>query len=407
MVAFRKRSSPGGTSFALMMSAVVIWSLMASFAAAADGFQGKIMFAKLSYLGNASVAPFFLVFALRYSGWRGRITPVRMMLLWVIPVITIALAATNELHGLVWSSFGQITVAGETVLIYGHGLWYWISVVYYVSVVLTGTVVLARFAFRSQRLYALQTVVLLTGVALPWIGEAIYLSAANPFPGLNFPVIGFALTGALLIFGISRFKLFDIMPVAHAALLERMNDGLLVMDEKGRIVDVNLAAQAILGIGPQAIGLSALEALPILRPSLALAEGKEDFQVETPLPAADPTWYDLRISALRGRRGKLGGRMVILRNITERKQAENEKEWLIKELLAAMADIKVLRGLLPVCVNCRKIRDDKGYWSNIEQYVEEHSEAQFSHGLCDECMKKLYPDYVKDAEGEGEGSGGR
>jgi len=68
-------------------------------------------------------------------------------------------------------------------------------------------------------------------------------------------------------------------------------------------------------------------------------------------------------------------------------------EMTITELRRALSEIKTLRGIVPICASCKKIRDDKGYWSQVEVYVCEHSEAQFSHGICPDCVKKLYPDY--------------
>jgi hypothetical protein len=64
----------------------------------------------------------------------------------------------------------------------------------------------------------------------------------------------------------------------------------------------------------------------------------------------------------------------------------------------ALAQIKVLKGLLPICASCKKIRDDTGYWQQMESYIREHSEVEFSHGICPDCMRKLYPDYVKRKE---------
>jgi len=80
-------------------------------------------------------------------------------------------------------------------------------------------------------------------------------------------------------------------------------------------------------------------------------------------------------------------------DITERKQKEEEREKLIHELQDALSNIKMLRGLLPICSHCKKIRDDKGYWNQIESYIRDHSDAEFSHGICPQCMKKLYPDF--------------
>jgi len=79
--------------------------------------------------------------------------------------------------------------------------------------------------------------------------------------------------------------------------------------------------------------------------------------------------------------------------VQERRQAEQEKEVLITELQKALDEVKTLSGLLPICSTCKKIRDDKGYWNQIENYIGEHSEAQFTHSICPDCLVKHYPDY--------------
>ena len=78
--------------------------------------------------------------------------------------------------------------------------------------------------------------------------------------------------------------------------------------------------------------------------------------------------------------------------IETRKEAEAKKEMLIFDLQKTLKEVKALRGLLPICSSCKKIRDDKGYWNQIEAYISEHSEAQFSHGICPQCAEKLYGD---------------
>ncbi|MEW6366910.1 MAG: hypothetical protein AB1714_19965 [Acidobacteriota bacterium] len=78
--------------------------------------------------------------------------------------------------------------------------------------------------------------------------------------------------------------------------------------------------------------------------------------------------------------------------IERRKVAEGERDRVIQELQAAIAEVKTLRGLVPICSSCKSIRDDKGYWNRLEKYVQEHSHATFTHGICPECAKRLYPD---------------
>ena len=82
---------------------------------------------------------------------------------------------------------------------------------------------------------------------------------------------------------------------------------------------------------------------------------------------------------------------AVVRDITARKQTEAEHDMLIHDLQDALANVKSLSGLLPICASCKKIRDDKGYWSQVESYIQKHSDATFTHGICPDCIKKLYP----------------
>jgi two-component system, OmpR family, response regulator VanR len=88
----------------------------------------------------------------------------------------------------------------------------------------------------------------------------------------------------------------------------------------------------------------------------------------------------------------------LVNQIAERKKAEREKEKLIGQLRQALAEVKKLSGLLPICASCKRIRDDKGYWQQIEGYIRDHSEADFSHGICPECARRLYPDINPDED---------
>ena len=83
----------------------------------------------------------------------------------------------------------------------------------------------------------------------------------------------------------------------------------------------------------------------------------------------------------------------IIRDISERKQHEKERDALIDSLQKSLSKVRKLSGLLPICASCKKIRDDSGYWNQIEAYIRDHSEAEFSHGICPECSKRLYPEY--------------
>ncbi|MCA1766325.1 MAG: HAMP domain-containing protein [Desulfobulbaceae bacterium] len=106
-------------------------------------------------------------------------------------------------------------------------------------------------------------------------------------------------------------------------------------------------------------------------------------------------WWHMNDRAIEWIDGRIV-RLQVATDITERKKTEEERERLIAQLEEALAKIKTLSGFLPICSSCKMIRDDKGYWNQIESYIRDHSEAEFSHGICPECAKKLYPDFVDD-----------
>ncbi len=120
--------------------------------------------------------------------------------------------------------------------------------------------------------------------------------------------------------------------------------------------------------------------------------------VESPMLARDGRRLTLHwnCAPLEDATGQALGIIISGQDISERKLAETERERLITELTAALAQIKTLSGLLPICASCKKVRDDSGYWRQIETYVEQHSLAEFSHGLCPDCAQRLYPGIFQD-----------
>ncbi len=101
---------------------------------------------------------------------------------------------------------------------------------------------------------------------------------------------------------------------------------------------------------------------------------------------------------IKNEKGQITSVRVTIQNITERKRLEEDRERLIHDLQGALLKVKTLSGLVPICASCKKIRDDKGYWNQIESYISEHSSAEFSHSICPECARKLYPDLYEDED---------
>ena len=95
--------------------------------------------------------------------------------------------------------------------------------------------------------------------------------------------------------------------------------------------------------------------------------------------------------------GSRSGAVIVLRDITERREAEQERERLLNDIQSALARVKALSGMLPICAGCKNIRDERGQWQELETYIAAHSEAEFSHGLCPQCVRQYYPELEIDA----------
>ncbi len=187
----------------------------------------------------------------------------------------------------------------------------------------------------------------------------------------------------------------------YQLLFENSLDGIMLTAPDGSILDANPAACRIMGRTRAEIlqeGRQGLIDASDPRLAVMIAERQRTGRAHGELTAKlkDGTRFPVEISSVvfRGRDGELRT-CIIIRDITERKAAEEERERLIKELQEAMGRVKTLSGLLPICASCHRIRDQQGAWHNLEIYVRNHTEADFSHGICPECHRNLYPEYAQ------------
>jgi PAS domain-containing protein len=391
----RKRF-PGGTAFSAMMIGVVIWCLMAGTEASAIGSTAKIFLAKAGYLGVCSVIPLFVLFGFSYGG-RKPFSPAVVAALWIIPVTTLFLVTTNEWHSLVWTAFTRDPVSAHNLLRYSHGPWYWVWTVYCGVSTISATAVLVRSAQLSQRVYLRQSLILVTVVALPWAGELLYLLPGNPFPGLDIVSVGFALSGGFLFLGMQRFRLFDLVPVRRADLVERISEGLVVIDSGRRVVDINPAARSILGVGAHSLGRPAAEIFAGIPDILSCLQAGERETRRRITVATDPP-RSLDISVMPLRKGEAGsGRVLVVRESTAFDGVPAMDPSPAADSADASESVST-DSLVSVCASCEQVRDDSGNWISLAHYVKARWRVQFSHGLCDPCISKLYPEVDMDRD---------
>ncbi|MBU2514294.1 PAS domain S-box protein [bacterium] len=185
----------------------------------------------------------------------------------------------------------------------------------------------------------------------------------------------------------------------YTSLFERSLDPVIIYDLQGQLIDANLIGLELLGVTKEELSsINLFELMDQEQQKMLIQSNEEIVQYggqkelrEYKLRHKDGSnyWLEATGTAIY-EDGKLIAIQGLGRNITDRKKAEQEQKRLISKLLDALDNIKNLKGMLPICANCKKIRDDKGYWNQIESYIEEHSEALFSHGICPDCAEQLY-----------------
>jgi PAS domain S-box-containing protein len=336
--AWRRRDAPGGVYFALLMLMAAEWAFVNTAEFVSIGVSTKIWWSKLSYIGIVNISPLWFLFALSYSQRVNWYKQLRVISLWIVPLLIFVLVLTNEQHGLIWSSILPISDQAGARLIYKHGPAFWGGAAYFYLLLLLGTAILVRATLLSSHLYRQQVAMLLAGVAIPWLGNVVYLTGLDPLPGLDLTPIAFSLTGILVTWSIFRFHVFEVVPIARETVIENLNEGVLVLDEQDRVLDINPTARRMVeACLEEVIGKPAETALarwPVLVEYIhASLPAKGEF------PIFESLWLDIYVSPLYNEQGELAGRLVVLRDITRRKQAETSLQQYTYELESRNAEL--------------------------------------------------------------------
>ena len=340
IVAWQRRSAPGGLWLLLTLVAGVEWTLASALETSSLTLSGHVLWSEASYLGAYPIVVFLLLFALEYSG-RPRAKPLTIAALLVVPGITIAAAFTNQWHHLIWSGFSA-TANVPTLIVYQHGSLYWVVTGYAYALLLIASVVLVAFAVRNRDLYRYQSIAVLIAVLIPWVAEIVYDAAPGLVPGVN-PSVTLSISAAILTVGMLQFKLLDLAPVARERLVERMDDAVLVFDGQRRIVDANPIARELFGIRSKKwLGAAAADALSMW-PEVAEILAAECSDVEATLVSPDGRHFALSDNSLRDTAGQCTGSVAVLRDVTAFVETEAALQEANHRLHDRIADIELLQ----------------------------------------------------------------
>ena len=347
-----RRGSRAAAALAVLVAAVAWWGLAYAFELSASEIATKSRWGDLKYLGVTVLAPAWLVFVLQYTD-RGHLVTRRLLAaLAVEPVAVMTLLLIPATHDLV--RFYPPNATGEALPVVGTGPVFWVHLAYANLMILVATWVFVVTMVRLSGTYRRMALVLVAAALLPWVFNLLHNFEVGWFATIDLTPFAFIVTGGVLVWGVFRERLIRLSPLARGVIVENMSDGVFVLDAFGRVTDANPAGTGLLRTSrPQLVGLDLADVLARAAPS---DEHMAASVITSPLDSAtihiclsddadQKRTYEVRREPLRDPRGRAAGTLVILRDVTERTQAEETLAQLLAERSRVAAQLQ--QSLVP------------------------------------------------------------
>jgi len=276
----------------------------------------KLLFSKARFLGIVYIPMAWMLFAALFTRQGHWITARRVLYLSIMPTITFLLLATTEAHHLMWSSYALSYVGDASVISSVPGPWFWVHSVYSYLMMSGGAIYFARAFIRSPKSYGRHIIPMSIAVLAPWGANVISVFAVT---SVDYTPFAFTITCIALAWSVFRLRLLSVIPIARDNVMENIQDGVIVLDTRGTILDLNPAAQNLINAERQSsIGLPVQQFWPSLYNAMGNA------QHELTLTAKGTRYLEVTISPLQSRVDQTVGRIVILHDVTEARVKEQQ-----------------------------------------------------------------------------------
>ena len=341
VVSWQRKKAKLGLYFAIGMTGVTFWTLMAGLDYAVVPISLKVFFAKLEYVGYHVALVFFLIFALSYAGY-GELLKNKLIktLLAVVPISNILLAVTNDWHGWLWSGFTR-SEFGDNTVIFEHGPGFlWVAASGYLMLV--SIIIILWLASRhGSSISRRQARMLFFASLMPLVGNLIYLFQSPRFDGVDWSSFIFSFSSLFFLWALYGIRLLDLVPIAREKLIDSLSDGMIVLDVQDRIVDVNQSAARMIGSSSERLVGGNVDEFIHFAQSLSGQPLEREIRTELEIGDVEKHYFDVLVSPLYETHEKAIGRLVIFRDITDRKQNELRLLQLTRAVEQAPASIVV------------------------------------------------------------------
>jgi len=363
-----------------MLLGMCIWAVAYALVWDAVPLELKVFWLKIMYLGVVMTPNLFLVFTLQITHQEHRLTFWNIVLLAIEPILMLIIVWAEP--RLVFASI-EITIKnGFTVLRAHRGLWFLINTYYSFTLVLYSFYILWICSRHANSFFKRQYRLILFGSIIPFAFSLYAQTKLTALSDLDLTPVTFAISGVIYAYAMFRHQFMDLIPVARGRLIEKMSDGVLVIDEQGRIIDINPAMQNFLEQEPDLyIGRNVSEALTVWAENADKLMGESEAQIELKF-SHDPSRYlDLRVTPLYDDDQRINGRLIVFRDITGRKEVEKDLRYAMDRMQTQLIEIGILQSQLRE----QAIRDALTNLFN-RRYMEETLERELAR-----AARELYP----------------
>jgi diguanylate cyclase (GGDEF)-like protein/PAS domain S-box-containing protein len=324
-ISWRWWKTTGILYYSLMMLSIGGWALFTGLEAGSILIPEKILWAKLQYICISLIVTLWLLFVLQYTHQERRISYWWVIDLASIPIITTYITITEEMHHWLWERILPTSNVPGSPLIYTQGWWSYVSVGYFLLIIIIGAFVLIRKALLPSKTGGARPLLLLIGLIPPLVANLIY--QVQFFFGVSSDIlimVGLVVSGLIYIWVIYYYQSVESTSLSHDVIIDKLSEGVIVLDRKDRVHDINTTALSMLGLTERSAKRKTLNDINNLWPGIAESfRVPHDFETEVRVNGNSPRTLSLRTTNLEDKDGQSTGRLIVWRDITQYRQVES------------------------------------------------------------------------------------